>query len=67
MGYAGIDELASSIAEGKVSMSKIKLLKPFCTSSTTQGFKRSTKRLYTQKGILGHNKELAEAKITGMM
>ena len=29
MGFAGIDEMASSIAEGKVSMSKIKTLKPW--------------------------------------
>ena len=53
MGFAGIDEMASSIAEGKVSMSKIKTLKPwFALAPPRQGFKRSTKRLYTQKGIL---------------
>ena len=61
MGFAGIDEMASSIAEGKVSMSKIKTLKPwFALAPPRQGFKRSTKRLYTQKGILGPNKELIE-------
>ena len=40
-------------------MSKIKPLKPwFALSPPKLGFKRSTKRLYGQKGILGHNKEL---------
>ena len=40
-------------------MTKLKPLKPwFALSPPRQGFKRSTKRLYGQKGILGHNKEL---------
>jgi len=40
-------------------MTKIKPLKPwFALSPPRKGFKRSTKRLYGQKGILGHNKEL---------
>ena len=40
-------------------MTKIKPLKPwFALSPPRQGFERSTKRLYGQKGILGHNKEL---------
>ncbi len=61
MGFADLDEMASSIAEGKISMSKIKELKPwFALAPPRKGFKRSTKRLYTQKGILGPNKELAE-------
>jgi len=51
--------LAVSLSEGKISMSKIKPLKPwFALSPPKQGFKRSTKRLYGQKGVLGHNKEL---------
>ncbi len=58
-GFKTIDELATSLSEGKISMSKIKPLKPwFALSPPRQGFKRSTKRLYGQKGILGHNKEL---------
>ena len=61
MGFADLDEMASSIVEGKISMSKIKELKPwFALAPPRKGFKRSTKRLYTQKGILGPNKELAE-------
>ena len=58
-GFKTIDELATSLSEGKISMTKIKPLKPwFALSPPKKGFKRSTKRLYGQKGILGHNKEL---------
>ena len=58
-GCKTIDELATSLSEGKTSMTKLKPLKPwFALSPPRQGFKRSTKRLYGQKGILGHNKEL---------
>ena len=58
-GFKTIDELATSLSEGKISMSKIKPIKPwFALSPPRQGFKRSTKLLYGQKGVLGHNKEL---------
>ena len=58
-GFKTIDDLAISLSEGKTSMTKIKPLKPwFALSPPKKGFKRSTKRLYGQKGILGHNKEL---------
>ena len=58
-GFKTINELAASLSEGKISMTKIKPLKPWCAlSPPRQGFKRSTKHLYGQKGILGHNKEL---------
>ena len=59
-GFKTIDELAASLSEGKTTMNKIKSLKPwFALSPPRQGFKRSTKRLYGQKGILGYNKELS--------
>ena len=58
-GFKTIDELATSLSEGKTSMTQLKPLKPwFALSPPRQGFKRSTKRLYGQKGILGYNKEL---------
>jgi len=58
-GFKTIDELATSLSEGKIYMTKIKPLKPwFALSPSRQGFKRSTKRLFGLKGILGHNKEL---------
>lgn len=59
IGFKTIDELASSLTEGKSSLSKLKPLKPwFALAPPKHGFKRSTKRLYGQKGVLGHNKEL---------
>ena len=58
-GFKTISELATSLSEGKTSMTKIKPLKPwFALSPPKHGVKRSTKRLYGHKGFLGHNKEL---------
>ena len=49
-GFKTIDELATSLSEGKTSMTKLKPLKPwFALSPPKHGFKRSTKRLYGQK------------------
>ena len=57
--YKTIDELANALADGKTSLTKLKPLKPwFALSPPRHGFKRSTKRMYGQKGILGQNKEL---------
>ncbi len=59
IGFKTMDELASSLTEGKSTLSKLKPLKPwFAMDPPRHGFKRSTKRLYGQKGVLGHNKEL---------
>ena len=59
IGFKSIDDLASSLTDGKASLSKLSPLKPwFALAPPRHGFKRSTKRLYSQKGILGHNKEL---------
>lgn len=61
LGFKSIDELASSITEGKTSMNKIKPIKPwFALSPPKKGFKRSTRKTYGEGGILGQNKELAE-------
>jgi len=60
LGYASSAELAAALTEGKTMLSKLKPLKPwFALAPPRHGFKRSTKRLYGQKGILGRNKELA--------
>ena len=60
VGFKSMDDLASSLTEGKTSLSKLKPLKPwFALNPPIHGFKRSTKRLYGQKGVLGHNKELS--------
>ena len=59
IGFTSIDELATSLAEGKTALSKLKPLKPwFALAPPRHGFKRSTKKLYGQKGVLGYNKEL---------
>jgi large subunit ribosomal protein L30 len=59
IGFKTMDELASSLTESKSTLSKLKPLKPwFAMAPPKHGFKRSTKKLYGQKGILGHNKEL---------
>jgi len=57
--YKSIDELAIALADGKISLTKLKPLKPwFALSPPRHGFKRSTKKLYGQKGMLGQNKDL---------
>ena len=67
IGFKSTDELAESLSEGKSTLSKLKPLKPwFALSPPKHGFKRSTKKLYGQKGVLGHNKELT-ALIRNMM
>jgi large subunit ribosomal protein L30 len=59
IGFKTMDELASSLTESKSTLSKLKPLKPwFAMAPPKHGFKRSTKKLYGQKGMLGHNKEL---------
>ena len=59
IGFNTVDELAASLAEGKTSMTKLKPMKPwFALSPPKHGFKKSTKRMYGEKGILGANKEL---------
>jgi len=59
LGFASSDELGTALAEGKATLSKLKPLKPwFALSPPRLGFKRSTKKLYGNKGILGQNKEL---------
>jgi large subunit ribosomal protein L30 len=61
LGFKTIDELASSVSEGKVSMNKIKPIKPwFALSPPKHGFRRSTRKTYGEGGILGQNKDLVE-------
>ncbi len=59
LGFSSSDELATALADGKATLSKLAPLKPwFALAPPVHGFKRSTKKLYGQKGILGQNKEL---------
>ena len=59
--YKSMDELATAIAENKVSMSKLEGIKPwFALSPPKGGFKRKTKTQYQQDGVLGDDSELGE-------
>ena len=59
LGFASTAELGAALADGKATLSKLKPLKPwFALAPPVHGFKRSTKKLYGQKGVLGQNKEL---------
>ncbi len=59
LGFKTTDDLAKSIAEGSVALSKLKPLKPwFALAPPRHGFKRSTKKMYGEGGILGNHKEL---------
>jgi large subunit ribosomal protein L30 len=59
LGFDSTEALGSALAEGKATLSKLKPLKPwFALAPPRYGFKRSTKKLYGQKGILGLNKDL---------
>jgi len=59
LGFKSTDELAKSLAEGTTTLSKLKPLKPwFALAPPRQGFKRKTKKMYGEGGILGSHKEL---------
>ena len=59
LGFKNTDELAKSLAEGTATLSKLKPLKPwFALSPPKHGFKRNTKKMYGEGGILGSHKEL---------
>ena len=60
-GYETIDKLAESLASGSVSMRGVGELKPwFALAPPRRGFRRSTKRMHTQRGTLGANADLDE-------
>lgn len=60
-GFESIDQMAESLAEGRSSLTRLKPLKPwFALAPPRRGFRHSTKRMYGQKGILGHNRDLDE-------
>jgi len=59
--YKSVEDLASAIAENKISMSKLEGIKPwFALGPPKGGFRRKTKTQYTQRGVLGDDAELAE-------
>ena len=59
--YKSMDELASALADNKITMSKVEGLKPwFALNPPRGGFKRKTKTQYSQAGVLGEDAELGE-------
>ena len=61
LGFKSIDDLASSVSEGKTSLNSIQPIKPwFALAPPKHGFRRSTRKTYGEGGILGQNKELIE-------
>ena len=59
LGFKNMDELAKSLVEGTISLSHLRPLKPwFALSPPKHGFKRNTKKMYGEGGILGSHKEL---------
>jgi len=60
-GYDNLTLLAEALARGEVKLKDLKGLKPFFRlNSPKGGFKRTTKRLFSQGGILGENPKLPE-------
>lgn len=61
-GFSGYGELAEALASGRASLRSLPdLVKPwFALSPPRHGFRRSTKRMYGQRGVLGRNEDLGE-------
>lgn len=59
--YKGIDELVDVIVTDKIKFSDQNNIKPwFSLSPPRGGFKRNTKKQFSDGGILGNNKDLLE-------
>ena len=60
-GFESIEELATAIAQNKISMSKLKTVKPwFALAPPRGGFKQKAKKQFPQDGVLGHNEQLVQ-------
>lgn len=59
--YKGIDELVDVIVNDKIKFSDQNNIKPWFSLNPPQGgFRRNTKKQFSDGGILGNNKELLE-------
>jgi large subunit ribosomal protein L30 len=59
MNFKSFSDLAKSLEKGEVVLKGVKKIKPFFALSPPKGgFKRSTRRMYAQGGVLGENPEL---------
>jgi len=60
-GFKTLEDLSKAIVKGEATISKLVDIKPsFALSPPRGGFKRSTRRMYSQGGILGKNPDLAK-------
>ncbi|MEM0496249.1 MAG: 50S ribosomal protein L30 [Candidatus Nitrosocaldus sp.] len=60
LGFSNIDEFAEALASDKVVLSRVGVKPWFTLAPPKGGFKRSSKHMYSDGGILGDNKELLE-------
>jgi len=59
IGFKDLSELANALCDGKIQINQLPRIKPsFALNSPRGGFRKSSKRHYNQKGILGENPEL---------
>jgi large subunit ribosomal protein L30 len=59
--YGNREGLVRAIVEDKIKISELKNIKPFFRLNPPKGgFKRKTKRAYSDGGILGNNRELSD-------
>lgn len=56
--YSNLEQVAKDLAEDKIAISKLGFRPWFALNPPRGGFKKSTKRQYTQDGILGEDKDL---------
>lgn len=58
-GFESVDKMIGAIVDGQANLSRFKTIKPYFSLAPPKGgFKRSTKKPYNIKGVLGKNKEL---------
>lgn len=61
LGFSSIDDLAEALANDNAVLSRLESARPwFALAPPKGGFKRSSKHMYSDGGILGENKELLE-------
>ena len=66
-GFKDIDELVVALNTNKVTLSSLSSIKPsFRLSPPRGGFRKSSKRMYNEGGILGYNPNLSKL-ISNMM
>ncbi len=60
LGFDDVDKLAEALASNNLKLSSLDIKPWFGLHPPRGGFKRSTKRMYTEKGVTGENPELPE-------